>query len=353
MMKNASLAAIAAALALSACATGTEGPAVMLPAIDVPAKVETGAVGTQNADAADDPAIWRNSEHPADSLIVATDKKGGLYVYDLTGATRAFRPASGLNNVDLLDTGAGAIVVASDRSDPMESRITLFRLSGATVGLDPIGSVVSGAGEGYGICLQRARDAAPGWDKGSLTAYAAVKDGSVREVRIDYDGDKATGSIAREWKIATQIEGCVTDPDTGDLYVGEEMRGIWKIRTAQDDAQPELFAELGEEDGLVADVEGLALATLPSGEKVLIASSQGDNGYAIFGLSDGALKGRFRIAGGAIDGTSETDGIEVETGAMGDAFPGGMFIAQDGDNGNGTQNFKLVDWAAIRAALGL
>ena len=69
-------------------------------------------------DAADDPAIWRNAADPAASLIVATDKKAGLYVYGLDGRTRSFADGGLLNNVDLADMGAaGVIVVASDRND--------------------------------------------------------------------------------------------------------------------------------------------------------------------------------------------------------------------------------------------
>src|SRR5690349_1849047 len=34
-------------------------------------------------DAADDPAIWVNPKDPAKSAVIGTDKKGGLYVYDL------------------------------------------------------------------------------------------------------------------------------------------------------------------------------------------------------------------------------------------------------------------------------
>ncbi|MBL0965965.1 MAG: phytase, partial [Blastomonas sp.] len=48
-----------------------------LPAVDVPASGETVPVGTANADAADDPAIWRNTANPSASLIVGTDKKAG------------------------------------------------------------------------------------------------------------------------------------------------------------------------------------------------------------------------------------------------------------------------------------
>ncbi|MCG6120992.1 MAG: phytase, partial [Blastomonas sp.] len=104
---------------------------------------------------------------------------------------------------------------------------------------------------------------------------------------------------------------------------------------------------------LVADVEGLAIATREGASSWLIASSQGDNAYAVFDTASGKLLGRFRINGGAIDGTSETDGIEAAVGDFGPGFEQGVFLAQDGDNGGGTQNFKLVSWAAIKAALGL
>ena len=35
-----------------------------------------------------DPAIWRNVQNPAASLIVGTDKKAGLYVYGMDGKVR-------------------------------------------------------------------------------------------------------------------------------------------------------------------------------------------------------------------------------------------------------------------------
>ncbi|NWM24772.1 phytase, partial [Escherichia coli] len=49
---------------------------------EVKAIGETQAVASLE-DAADDPAIWRNARDPKRSLIVATDKKAGLNVYDL------------------------------------------------------------------------------------------------------------------------------------------------------------------------------------------------------------------------------------------------------------------------------
>ncbi|GAA0284268.1 hypothetical protein GCM10009127_27170 [Alteraurantiacibacter aestuarii] len=334
---------------LGGCAAVGDGM-VSLPAVSVTASGETTPVGTVNADAADDPAIWRNPANPANSLIVGTDKKAGLYVYGLDGAVRDFVAAGELNNVDLAGNADGALVVASDRTDPANSHVAMFQLS-AEGTLTPQGRIASGPGEAYGLCLQRHRsqDGAGG----SQVIYAAIKDGTVRELRIDRQaGGTWQGTPLRSWKIATQIEGCVTNPRNGDLFIGEENVGIWRIQTSLANAEPELFASVGEQDGLVADVEGLAFAAQENGPDYLIASSQGDNAYAVFHINDGALVGRFRIADGIVDGTSETDGIEVSIGDL-PGFPGGLFVAQDGDNSPSGQNFKLVSWDAIVSGMGL
>jgi 3-phytase len=53
--------------------------------------------------------------------------------------------------------------------------------------------------------------------------------------------------------------------------------------------------------------------------------------------------GSFRIGDGrGIDGTSDTDGIDVAATPLGASFPSGVFVAQDGENDGQTQNFKLV-----------
>src|SRR3546814_18258749 len=71
------------------------------PTVAVTAVAETEAVATRDADAADDPAIWRNADDPQASLIVATDKKAGLYVYGFDGAKRSYIEAGRVHNVDL------------------------------------------------------------------------------------------------------------------------------------------------------------------------------------------------------------------------------------------------------------
>lgn len=342
--------------ALSACAP-REVPvevriANALPADNVTATAETDPVGTAAADAADDPAIWRNPANPAASLIVGTDKKAGLHVYTLDGRSRHFANAGLVNNVDLIDTGADIFVIASDRNDPRNSALALFRLDPAAMTLTPLGKVASGPGEAYGICIDPGSKAID-----EIMAFAAIKDGSIRQMRLDLTGDAPRATIVRTMKVGTQIEGCVIDPASRSLFVGEEDVGIWRFFADASASVTGTLVAAADGKQLVADVEGLALIQT-GGRSLLVASSQGDNAYVVFGVpADPAaalpMLGRFRIAAGKYGATQETDGIELMLGDFGPDYPEGLFVAQDGDNAPAAQNFKLVGWREIRAALGL
>lgn len=348
-MTRFNLLATLALLPLVACAAGKGDMPIVptTPAQTVQARGETDAVGTANADAADDPAIWRNAADPAASLIVGTDKKAGLHVYDLTGKDRSFIDAGRVNNVDLKDMGAaGIIVAASDRNDPRNARLALFRLDPTTATLTPLGTVAVGAGEAYGVCLYRSA--------GRLHAFNVIKDGTIRQVELDLSGAAPTGRIIRTMKLATQSEGCVADERTHRLYVAEEDVGLWRFDARPDG--PTAPTPIDRADGvqIVADTEGVTLAPEGDGNGgYLIVSSQGDHAYAVYRLADDAFVGRFRIAPGQFGATEETDGIDFAPGDFGPTYPGGLFVAQDGYNPPRAQNFKYVAWADIKAALKL
>lgn len=331
--------------ALGACATA---PVMGDPAVNVTASAETRPVGTANEDAADDPAIWRNAANPAASLIVATDKKAGLYVYGLDGEVRHFLPGGLLNNVDLATLADGTILVgASERTDPATAKVALFTLDPQAGELRRVSTIEVGPGEGYGFCM------GPGRNGADLMLYSPIKDGSVHGQALRWNGGEPTVETVFRHKLASQPEGCVVDPRDGTLYVGEEMTGIWRFR--MDGTPQERGGELvaaADNAMLVPDVEGLAIA--PEGESggLLVASSQGDHAYAVFRLPGMEPVGRFRIAAGAVGSAEETDGIALKLGDFGPEFPGGLFIAQDGMNAPEAQNFKLVRWDSVLAALG-
>ncbi len=335
------LATVSLCALLAGCAT--TGP-VGLPPVAVTAVEETDPVGTGGGeDAADDPAIWRNAADPAASRIVGTDKKAGLHVYDLTGRTLFSETSGRINNVDLTELPDGrVIVIASDRNDETEAMLRVWTMDKASGALTLMGALPGGKGEGYGFCLRRDGDA--------VHAFSALKDGTVEEYRLTFPRGGVLADHLRTRKIPTQIEGCVADPRDGTLYVGEENAGIWRFGAEQ--VEGTIVAPV-DNRYLVADVEGLALAPEGADGGWLVASSQGDNAFAVFRLPDMTPVGRFRIAEGAYGSVEETDGIELVAGDFGPQFPGGLFVAQDGRNEPRAQNFKLVSWAAIKAALGI
>ena len=332
-------------LLLAGCASVPAATPITAP--NVAASAETDPVDS-TSDAADDPAIWRNAANPAASLVIGTDKQAGIHVYDLKGKRLSFTPAARLNNVDLREMAGGRVIVAaSDRADKANAHVALFTLDTAARRLVPMGRYPVGAGEAYGMCLwTRAKDKA-------LFGFVVLKDGRIDQVRIDLSAATPRVETVRRMKLASQAEGCVVDDRTGLLYVAEEDVGLWRF--AADPAAPTTGTPIARVDGrtLVADAEGLALA--PRGAKggYLVVSSQGDNGYSLYRLPGMTYAGRFRIGGGAIDGTSDTDGIELALGDFGPDYPKGLFVAQDGDNAPDTQNFKYVSWAKVVEALGL
>ena len=310
----------------------------------VPPSVETVPVPSRG-DAADDPAIWIHPDAPARSLVVATDKRSGILVYDLAGNERQYLPEGNFNNVDLR-TGAWGrddltIAVASGR-EPAE--LVVFVLDHSSGQLRVARRNEPVVDEPYGICMYQDESDQP-W------VVLNGKDGLFVQFELQPD---YTVREARRWRTRTQPEGCVADDVAGVLYVGEENHGVWTLPA--DPRQPaELVGFAMVADGVLsADVEGMALYRVPGeGRADLVVSSQGDNSYAVYDVASGAHRGSFRIGGHPdIDGTSETDGIEVSSTPL-PGFPEGVLIVQDGDNPGGNQNFKVVSWVDVRAALGI
>lgn len=343
---------VSAMLILAGCAGGPPAARVAPAAtLSVPAWRETQAV-TSARDAADDPAIWRNLRNPRASLIVATDKQEGLGVYDLTGRRLSNLPAGRVNNVDLRGATTiagrrGVLVAASDRTTLGDGRLALFALDPATATLTVLARVpLPGMREPYGFCLYRS--------PAGLFAFVVGKDGEILQARIDVAGAVPSATVVRRMKLATQAEGCVADDRTGILYVDEEDVGIWRFDAAPDGAVEPVRVAAVDGARLVADAEGIAIAAEGRRGGYLVVSSQGDSAYAVWRLPDHVYLGRFRIApAGTVDGTSDTDGIEIATSGFGPGLERGLMIAQDGDNAPAAQNFKLVRWADVKRALRL
>lgn len=252
-------------------------------------------------------------------------------------------PAPGLNNVDLVELSNDRILVAaSDRSDLATAKIHLAMLDPDTGALSPAGDIAVGPGEGYGICMIKPVDG------NKITVFSAPKNGVIYRTTIAGAGSSFVGSTETLATVPSQPEGCIADPRTNTLYIGEEVGGIWAIDLYTGAKQ--IVAPVGT-GMLVADLEGLAIAPEGADGGYLVASSQGDNAYAVYRLPGMEAVGRFRIASGTLGTVEETDGIELNIRSFGPDYPQGLFIAQDGINPPNAQNFKFVSWGAVLKAL--
>lgn len=329
-------------------------PTAPAPALVLPS-AQTQPVRAQG-DAADDPAIWVHPRQGSRSLILGTDKKLGLAVYDLQGRERQFLPVGRINNVDLrqgLRYGNERLdlAVATQRD---EHALVLFGISPKDGRVRELARLPTGLDDIYGICVGRNAE-------GGLDAFPNDKDGRVRQLRLKRDAVQKGGwsaSLVREFRLPSQPEGCVVDEAKQQLFVGEEKRGVWRVALGAGQAAAEPVLAIPVSAALHADVEGMAIHDSPKG-RFLVVSSQGNDSYAVYDAdAPHALRGTFRIGINAalgIDGASETDGLDVTSANLGGPYREGLLVVQDGRKRlpQGTQNFKLVPWREVAGKLGL
>lgn len=303
-------------------------------------------------DAADDPAIWLHPSKPHRSVIIATDKKGGLGVYSLSGMQLQYRADGRMNNVDLRcgfrhGSRVVALVAASNRSD---DTVALYRVDSETRTLVPLRPRKFRVGIAvHGLCMYRStRD-------GRFSVFVTSKRGEVEQWLI-HERTGAGGVRAervRSFDVGSESEGCVADDRLARLYVAEESHGIWRYGAEPSAGdRRKLVDAVGRQGHLKADVEGLAIAAGPGDGGYLVASSQGADAFVVYQRRDNSYVTTFSVeATDSIEGLSGTDGIEVMTASLGPRFPHGVFVGQDGRN-DGNQNFKLVAWEEITRFIG-
>ncbi|GAB3243098.1 phytase [Chitinimonas naiadis] len=305
----------------------------------------------QAGDAADDPAIWANPHQPADSRILATNKKQGLLVYDMKGQQRQFLPVGRINNVDLrqgvrLGNETLDLAVATQRDD---LSLVVFGIDGDGV-VSERARIPTPLQNIYGVCVYQPK-------RGGLEVFVNDKDGSYLHYRLGISDNKLAGQLLRRFSVATQPEGCVADDQSGLLFFGEEKRGLWVTEADAERASPaRLVLPVGEL--LKADVEGMGIYRGRQ-RSYLVVSSQGADRYEVLEASPPFRhRGSFKVGINAelgIDGSSETDGLDLSNANLGPAFPRGGLVVHDGHKRlpDGPQNFKYIPWESIEQTLQL
>lgn len=305
---------------------------------EVTANVETEPVFAGD-DAADDMCVLENFNNPESSLIISSDKKYGIIVYDLEGVKLYDYEVGRINNIDILPSRSfqNKYIVAGTNRTYNSIDIYLFNSKGELENLI-LRKEIPSLKDVYGVTFYR--------DEFNTYLFISDKKGNVEQ--WSYNNDEVNSEIifVRKLKFSSLVEGLVADESKGKIYIGQERKGIWELNAFPSfDSQKKLIFKKSK--NFKPDFEGLALRDDGNGEGYLIASVQGSNGYLIIDRKSLYAKIFFRIIDGdKIDGTTETDGIDV-TSIKTSKFPNGFFIAQDDDNDGLNQNFKLVDWNKI------
>lgn len=383
---------------------------------ELTAVLETPALWDEDDADADDPAIWIDEDDPEDSVVIATAKEAGIYVYDLEGQELQHippKPAPGddhapgrYNNVDIvedfeLDGDEVDLAVASDKGMD-DLGIFVIDDGALTEVTDPDAGWIFSAsqeeidGEHTAYGLTTWQD-----DEG---AYALVSRNSETEVALLELQERAGGTVGWEvvrelalpaefalpdgstWTTCddpgeyAQVEGMVVDERTGTAYLGQELVGIWKVDaaltgepelvdTAVEFGQPAAYDPESDEcvhgenpgfggDALRTDIEGLTIYRTKGKKGYLLASSQGDDTYAVYELHGrNDYVGSLSIGDGAVDSTQHSDGADVVNVSL-PGFDGGLLVVQDGDNtpegsDESSTNFKFLAWEDVAERSGL
>ena len=313
--------------------------------MQIPAAAQTTPV-QKSGDAADDPAIWYNAEHPEASLILGTDKKLGLAVYNLDGAELQFLEVGRVNNVDLRDNfeyqGKNYTLASASQRD--HNSIALFLIDPQTSQVSFVGETPTTFDSVYGLCMY--------YGDGKHYVFINDKDGRYQQYHINND---LQGKLVRELTLPDQPEGCVANDDTHDLFLGVEELGVWHTSAkAEHKTAPKEIISVG--GPLAADVEGMSLY-IRDDKQYLVVSSQGNNSYALYQANApyeyiSSIEVSADLHNG-VDGSSETDGLDVSGANFGGRFSEGLLVVQDGRNvmPAQTQNFKLVAFGDILKGL--
>lgn len=314
--------------------------------------VETDEVlSDYKVDAADDPAIWYNSKNTEKSLILGTNKKGGVHVYNMNGDELQYVKAGCINNIDLRDNfeyNRKEVVLVAASNCTLNS-ISLFYIDKETNWLsDTILNIKSEIPLVYGTCMYRSNAS------GKYYVFLNGERGDVEQWEIYSEKEKLKAKVVRRFMVSSRPEGMVADDKTGMLYIGVEEEGILKVKAEPENKFETIWvneSNPSDKSLISSDIEGIGIFNYKN-KTYLIASSQGNFSFPIFeiGNPDKYITS-FVIKDGEIDGAEETDGLDIVGYRINETFPKGMMVVQDGYNFIGDslqrQNFKYISLEKI------
>jgi 3-phytase len=275
--------------------------------------------------------------------VIATDKSSGLAVYDPRATGSSSFPAAG-DSVDLRRTSRSADSSDAGRfGDRSSNSLRIYGFDTSTARYRTSLCTITFGFDIYGSCLYRSPTT------GEFYFMGTSKTGAFEQWRLFDDGSgRVDATRVRTFDVGGQCEGCVADDETGFLFIGEEAQGVWRYgaEPTQGSCASAWMAEQQQRRRTSRPVDLLHLRR----RGYLIVSSPGDN---VLGLpAPGAAPARAQLPDRQArqDRRRPTATASVMNMGMGSAFPDGLFVAQDGSNTGGSQNFQFLSWRDIASA---
>jgi len=304
--------------------------------IEIAPKYETPEIAT-SGDAADDPAIWFNATEPHKSLVLATDKRSGVYVYDLRGKKLGFTELGNINNIDLrsidLSSELTTFIVASNRSTQSidawlyKDKHIADNANSKQFALSKNPQIQTQSNINiYGICV--------GNDPELGLIIFATEDGGPNVEVWQYINSAL--KLIHTFTNNGESEGCVYDDENRTLFISEEnINGVlkaYRLESSLNFNNP--FVVDSREGNIGGDPEGVAIYKTSSTSGYLVLSSQGDSKYNVYNReAPYEYIDSFRVGSsiyGSIDGASDTDGVAILSNKLNRDFPQGLLVVQDG-----------------------
>jgi len=304
----------------------------------------------------DDGAIWLHPTDPSKSLLLLANERRGLEVHHMDGLLlKHVDDGIHANNVDLVYefpmTGRTVDLALASCLAPEFAGVKIWRIDpdkrklyDATAGT--VIKVFDG-GLPLGLCTYHSRKTHKSY------FFVTSRSGQVEQYVLS---EAAEGRVAarrvRRFGRPSKVEGCVADEERGVVYFAQEDVGVWRYPAEPDSpADGTCVVRVGE-NGLIPDVEGLALYCASDGRGYLIVASQGpkggrsslkvyerqgDNRFVLTIVPSPAGFGELE----RISGLTATNQPTIRE------FSQGVLAVNDHINANASEDFKLYSWGDI------
>ncbi|WP_158617128.1 myxosortase-dependent phytase-like phosphatase [Corallococcus exercitus] len=343
-MRNLSLPALTAVLVSTAAGAQTAP-------VQAPYTLQTQPGARSGGGTVNDVALWVNPANPSASRLITADQNNGLFTYALDGGELQAVTEGTSSSVDVLGgfplaggTSAALVLSASPTLQGLVPYVMdatadgggLTRLSPTVAPLD--------VGVTYGtVRMARGVD-------GTIQAFGGLAAGGIRQFALTPTDGGVTATPLRDIPAGTVL-GLAVDPAYRALYVAQQGQGLYRYGSDAD-AGITGTQVVGLGDGGLTSVGRIALYEASGTDGYVVASDPNANTFVVFDRRTLGRVGSFQLVqDGGTDAVEQSRGLVAFSGALGTAFPEGLFVAHDGMSSSTLgDNVKLTSWGNVARA---